>query len=575
MTMNEPAKPRWKKWVNALVLVLLLALTFAARCHNWSDVFHHRGVFFVDGDCYSRMTRAKMVSGGQWIIRHHDFENWPEGITPHTTALLDWMIVGLKPVMAVACKIGGARLADYRTQTLDLAGAFISPLLGVLTAAWLWWWAGRMRLPFRVAMLLMFALSPIAVHGTVLGRPDHQSLLMFLLAVAFGCELRLMRSDDDAKNVRRAWSITAGCAWGIALWVSLYEPLLMLAPVLLARVLRERVKILTSGRAEWFALLGCVALGFLMDGWRAEVPGPELRENFARWSAGIGELRHLNPTGALLWEWLGLLIVAAPVLLCLAGLRDHRAFAVLGGLALLLGLTVWQLRWGYFLLIAFAMALPWMLPAFRSTVTAWAAFAVGFVPTGMAWSRMLHPPEAVEEDRARKQLSQFRFRSIALKMSAGPSTGFIAPWWVSPQIAYWSGLPGVAGTSHQSLPGIVDTARFFLSTDDAKAAEILRRRKVGWVVADNNSSDVAHPDRLLAVTNSEIVLGVRAAEEPLALILADYPRRAPKFLSEIRPEELGLVIHLSPKDRDTTGNDGLKIYATQMHRLYRVLTEIP
>jgi hypothetical protein len=574
--MIEQPKPRWKKWADALVLTLLLALTFAARCHNYADVFHHRGVFFVDGDCYSRMTRAKMVSEGQWSIRHHDFENWPMGITPHTTALLDWMIVGLKPVMDMACKIGGARLADYRTQTLDLAGAFISPVLGVLTAAWLWWWAGRMRLPFRVAMMLMFALSPIAVHGTVLGRPDHQSLLMLLLAVAFGCELRIMCSEEDALNVRRAWSVAAGCAWGIALWVSLYEPLLLLAPVVLARLFREGKKIVArETRAEWFALLACVVLGFLADGWRVEVPGPDLRENFARWSTDIGELRHLDPAGPLLWEWLGLLILLAPVLLCLAGIQDRRAFAVLAGIALLLGLSVWQLRWGYFLLLAFAMALPWMLRAFRSNGIAWFAFAIGLWPLGKSWRQTLHPPEKFAEDQSWKRMSQARLRTIAVVMQSGPRAGFLAPWWMSPQIAYWSGQPGVAGTSHQSLPGIVDTARFYLSTDDAKAGEILQRRNVGWVVADDASFDIRERDRLLAITNSEIVLGVRAAEEPLALILAEHPRRAPKFLSEIGPEELGLVLHLSPKDRATTGNEGLKIYATQMHRLYRVLPVTP
>ena len=229
---------RWRKWLDGLVLIVLLALTFLARCHNREQVFHHGGVFFVDGDCYSRMTRAKMVADGQWIIRHHDFENWPAGITPHTTAPLDWLIVSLKPVVGFAISIFDPRAGSVlRNQSLDLAGALISPLLGVATALWLWWWAGRMHLPFRGAILLLFALSPILVHGTVLGRPDHQTLLIFLLAVALGCELRLLHSADDEMIVRRAWGITAGSAWGIALWVSLYEPLVLLLAVIAMRAL--------------------------------------------------------------------------------------------------------------------------------------------------------------------------------------------------------------------------------------------------------------------------------------------------------------------------------------------------
>ena len=577
MSMSEQSKLRWQRLARGFVLLLLLGLTFVARCHNRESVFHHGGVYFVDGDCYSRMTRAKMVSEGQWIIRHHDFENWPQGITPHTTAPLDWLIVGLKSVVDVVFKIAGPGFApDYRTQSLDVAGAIISPVFGALTAAWLWWWAGRMRVPFRAAMVLLFALSPIAVHGTVLGRPDHQSLLIFLLSVALGCELRLMRSADDPKKVRRAWSIATVCAWGIALWVSLYEPLMLLLPVSITHLVMERKKLLASRRAKKIVLLlSFLVIVFLVEGWRAKLPAPELRESLARWSEGIGELRHLNPTEALLWQWLGLLALLAPVLLCLEGREDRRGIALLAGIILLFGLTVWQLRWGYFLLLAFAMSVPWMLRAFRNKRTAWIAFAVGLLPIGMSWSRTLHPTEKAAMDQAWRHLSQARLRTIAAKMKSEPHTGFLAPWWMSPQLAYWSGQPGIAGSSHQSLPGTLDAARFYVSGDEAEAADILRKRQVGWVIADDASYDIAQSGRLLAVTNSELVLGVRAPEEPFAYILAEHPRQAPKFLHEIGPSELGLVIDIAPKDGRTVENQGMRIYATRMHRLYRVLPELP
>lgn len=466
------SKLRWRKWASLLGLFALLLLTFAVRCHNGGQVFHDGGVFFVDGDCYSRMTRAKMVTEGQWVIRHHDFENWPSGTTPHTTAPLDWMIAGLKPMMSVAMKIPDPRgLNPYSTQPLDLAGALISPLLGVMTAVWLWWWAGAMRLPFRGAMVLLFALSPIAVHGTVLGRPDHQSLLIFLLAVALGCELWLIRPEDDGKKSHRAWGIAAGSAWGLALWVSLYEPLLLFAPVVIARVLREKRRLLAWGsREEWFAMLGIFALGILVDGWRIALPDAGLRESFVRWSATIGELRPLNPTEPLLWQWLGLLVLATPVLLSLAGRRDRCAFVLLGGFVLLFALTVWQRRWGYFLLLIFAVSLPWQLRAFRNKGLAWIAFAISFWPIAKSWGpemreifdrgRDIGIFDRGREDRAWRRLAQTRLRAIALKMGEQPESAFIAPWWMSPQVAYWSGLRGVAGTSHQSLPGTLDSARF-------------------------------------------------------------------------------------------------------------------
>ena len=584
--MSASAKLQWKKWAGHLVLLLLLALTFGVRCHNRSQIFHDKGVYFIDGDCYSRMTRAKMVSEGQWIIRHHDFENWPIGITPHTTAPLDWMIAALKPAVDLAFKAGVVSNADtWRTQTLDVAGALISPLLGVLTAVWLWWWAGKMGLQFRSAMVLLFALSPIAVHGTVLGRPDHQSLLMFLLAVALGCELWLIRPEDDGKKSHRAWGITAGSAWGLALWVSLYEPLLLLAPVIVARLLRERKTLLAVGsREEWFAMVGFVLLGLLVDGWRIELPNAELRENFSRWSGTIGELRPMRPNDPLLWQWLGLLMLATPVLLCLAGRQDRCAFVLLGGFALLFALTMWQRRWGYFLLLIFAVSLPWQLRAFRSTGMTWLAFVISLWPVGKSWwpelAELLRGGnesvvlDRAKEDQAWRQLAQTRLRMIAMKMKDGPRGGFVAPWWFSPQVAYWSGQPGVAGTSHQSLPGMIDTARFFLSTDPEKAAEILHRRNVGWVIVDN-SADVEQRDRQLAVTNSETLLGVRAAEEPLAFTLADHPRQAPPFLREVKPMELGLVKQLTPSEEGNPQSHGIQIVATQMQRLYRVELEKP
>jgi hypothetical protein len=221
------------------------------------------------------------------------------------------------------------------------------------------------------------------------------------------------------------------------------------------------------------------------------------------------------------------------------------------------------------------MSMPWMLRAFRSTRVAWIAFAVGLLPIGMSWSRTLHPPAKIAEDMAWRQLSQARLRTIAATMKLGPRTGFLAPWWMSPQLAYWSGQPGIAGSSHQSLPGTIDAAHFYVSADVASAADILRKRQVGWVVADDASFDIEQRTRLLAVTNSELVLGVRAPEESLAFILAEHPRQAPSYLSEVRPDELGLVLDFAPKEGRTVENQGMRIYATRMHRLYRVLPETP
>jgi hypothetical protein len=86
-----------------------------------------------------------------------------------------------------------------------------------------------------------------------------------------------------------------------------------------------------------------------------------------------------------------------------------------------------------------------------------------------------------------------------------------------------SGQPFVGGTSHQSLPGSVDTARFFLSDDDNVAAAQLRLRQVKYVVTDD-------PERIIAT--SIALLGVPAPAEPLINRLA-RGRDVPVFLEPV------------------------------------------
>src|SRR5215216_2625957 len=120
----------------------------------------------ADGKCESPL-----------IVRHHAFENFPRGTSPHTTAPLDYLIFGLSLL-----------LKPFTKHALELAGALISPLLALLGALFLWWWSCRMKFEYRWVLLILYALSPILVHGIELGRPDHQSLAMLLVTIAICAE---------------------------------------------------------------------------------------------------------------------------------------------------------------------------------------------------------------------------------------------------------------------------------------------------------------------------------------------------------------------------------------------------
>ncbi|MEO7319193.1 MAG: hypothetical protein ABIZ56_09415, partial [Chthoniobacteraceae bacterium] len=281
-----------------LVIAAFCVLAFTVRCWNLRDIFDGGRIYFIDPDCYSRMTRAASIAeGGPLIIRHHNFENWPDGITPHTTAPLDWLIVGGKWIAEL-----GMRIADssgtsvLRGQTLDVSGALISPLLGALTCGWLaaWAWSTTRHstlVPRHAALAapFFFAISPIAVHGGALGRPDHQSLVILLLAIIIGAEVRLMQTvrewESHARPANRhiaKWSMIGGIAGGLAMWVSLYEPLILFAVIfaLIAAFDREQFRWRERWRG-WAVAVAIYAASLLIDGWRISLPAESVRTSFA------------------------------------------------------------------------------------------------------------------------------------------------------------------------------------------------------------------------------------------------------------------------------------------------------
>jgi hypothetical protein len=569
------SEPKYKRLLSHAALLLLLALTFCARMHNRQEVFHDDGrIYFIEGDCYSRMTRAKMVSEGQWVIRRHEFENAPIGTTPHTTAPMDWMIVALKGV----CELG-VRAADQqgtsalRSQTLDLAGALVSPLLAVTTAAWLWWWAGRMRLPYRAVMVLFFAISPILVHGTILGRPDHQSLLLLLIAVAVGAEFALAEFGMPARLARR-WAWAAGIAWGLALWVSLYEPLLFFAGAVGRHVLFHPGALTARAvRGRWLAMGGVFVVALLVDGWRVSLPDSAMRPYLLAWSRTIGELGHLIPTDKTLWRWTGLFTLSGLVLLWHAARWDKRSFSVLLLIAVMLSLTIWQLRWGYFLALAVAISIPWQLGALRNLWAGWLGAAAALAPIVLGWPAILHPTDKQREDREFARAAQDEWRRLAEFVRGPERMPFIAPWWVSPQLAYWSGQPGVAGTSHQSLPGIVETARFYTASA-GDGGKLLRERGVRIVFVDDSSRTRGNSGEFAAVGNSRRILGLdRLPPEPLGQLLAESPRQAPAYLRLVTPRERGLVVEVSHGTPEDPATPATEFYKPQYHQVFIVEPE--
>ena len=497
-------------------IALLSALILAARSANYQDVFVAGNVYFVDADCYARMTRAQMVREKPGlIIRHHAFENFPQGTTPHTTAPLDYLIVALS-----------LSLNPFTAHALDLAGAFVSPLHALFGGWFLWWWSRRMKFRYRWVMLILYAISPILVHGTELGRPDHQSLLILLMTIAICAQWS--SQTLRAANMAGAWWLMSAVAWAVAIWVSAYEPLVLFLMLTATALLMNRRAIFARDRrAGWILFAAIIAIAFATE--RRVLSFAILQSNghFKNWASTIGELAHVSPMNPVWLNWCGYLLVITPILIWMSvrmpkdgtqGLRVAPFCVLLIATYLL---TIWQARWGYFFVLIFALALLALLAPIKSSAAVWIAFVLSMFPILRDWDERLWPNEAQLAGRVERRIESAQIRDLALSLRSAEVHPFLAPWWLSPSIAYWSGQPGFAGSSHESLNGIEESARFLLSEDSQKGCEILEKRHMVWVLAYDS-------DRV--AQNSAAVLNQAVPLRPLCRVLYQMPSQAPPFL---------------------------------------------
>ncbi len=493
-----------RRFFFAIELILLSAIILVTRCANFRDVFVNEKIYFVDGDCYARMTRARICfeHPGR-IIRRHDFENFPEGTSPHTTAPLDYLIAAT-----------AASLSPFTNRALDLAGAIISPLIAIALGIFLCWWTRRIAMRFRFALLGLYAASPILAHGTALGRPDHQSLLIALIAVALCAEWMLWKSPA------RSWAIVCGASWALAIWVSLYEPLILFATATPIGVIgaawgRERRGIAAEKRTKWILFAAVIAVASIIERRLPAWPSRESIAGLQNWSRSIGELARVPLNSRAWFEWCGWLLALAPLLFW-PRRRGHNApWLIVALLPATFVLTMVHARWSYFFALVFALLVPEIVAVFRNRVVAWSLFLVALFPVLQAWDRRFSEPEMAA--RAESRVEKMELRAIASQINAP----FLAPWWFSPALSYWSRQPAVAGSSHESIDGIRDCAKFYAITEPDGATAICARRKVEWIVSYDAERVAENAARLL---DSPI------SPSALCYVLDRAPSRVPRFL---------------------------------------------
>ncbi len=254
---------------------------------------------------------------------------------------------------------------------------------------------------------------------------------------------------------------------------------------------------------------------------------PESSAIFKNWASTIGELAHVSPANPVWFRWCGYLVLLAPFLIWISvrarkdGAEGLHALAIYVLSIATYFLTIWQARWAYFFVLIFALALPELLAPIKSGTAVWIAFVLSMFPVLRDWDETLWPNETQLASHLEKQVESAQIREVALTLASSELQPFLAPWWLSPSIAYWSGQPGVAGSSHESLEGIEDSARFFLSDDQERARSILHNDNVAWVFAYDSQR---------VTQNSAAVLNEAVPTGPLCRVLDRTPSHAPPFL---------------------------------------------
>ena len=445
----------------------------AQQAPEWlqPDTTQHPSVlrpWMVEADCYSQMARVQRILQGDGLIqRHFKVENWPEGLVPSTTAPFDYAILLLY-----------APLKLLTAHPLDWAGALVSPVLWVaMVIFWMLFRSREFSLAGRAVLIAGSMALPTFLWATACGRPRHQSLILLLLAMGLTAEYERW---NMAAAPRRAWSIFAGLAWGLACWTSLFEPTLVFLLLVVFNLLARRRESLAMMITFGFIML----LALLLEGFHVYIPAAEYRGALVNWLGTIAEMRGIN-LGPSAWapnagRALSLLLV--PVVAWLLWHREYvnRTDRFLVILTFVLALiAVMQMRWAnyaglgeLFLIARFYQTAPWRWP----NLAVLALFLLGLLNvdyTNVKAARSMVP-------------NQPSLQLLEISRSIDERGGIMAPWWLSPGLLYFSGHPIVAGSSHCGISGIVASARFYTATSWTEAEKILRQRQVRWIVVSDD-----------------------------------------------------------------------------------------
>jgi hypothetical protein len=234
--------------------------------------------YFPDTDDYMRLCRVRMIlEGNATVVRHIADLNPPEGMTPHWTCPMDFLILGATRICG-AFAGGAAALEPAAAWTpAVLGGVYLALVMGLMRRSLGWGPA--------LAGGLIVAVSR-GYHATFqIGHPDHHCLIELFQWVALaGLWPKRDGSNPQmagAMESTRPGAIISGVAAGLAIWVAAQAMLVwgaLLAGLTFAtyHAAMERRAIWAARRRTWcFSVLAVVVVAWLIEQW-PEPARPEM-----------------------------------------------------------------------------------------------------------------------------------------------------------------------------------------------------------------------------------------------------------------------------------------------------------
>lgn len=454
------------RWLIGAIVVISLGVgmwlrgVYDPEWYRPSRDTHELRPWMVEADCYHRMYRVKRILEGKGLIqRFHPHENWPDGLIPSTTAPLDYCILALYfPIKLFGIK-----------YPLDWAGVLISPLIWVALA--LFWglcplkhWSGIARM----ILVVSTAVLPGEIWATAFGRPDHQSLIFALFGFLFTAEYERWGREGRARDW---WNIAAGIGWGVVIWTSLFEPL-----VLVLFLISFNVAVRWNENARFLIAMGTVLLvAMALEGVHVFVPPKADVPFLENWGRTIGELQPLS-TYTFLTEF-SLFVLLLPVVAILVlrnKKREKTDYLIVCLTFFLVSCSLMQLRWLYYGTLAeLLLTARWLTiegTVFRRIGLSLFIACLGF----STWQGFQTGSQQLENQPSPEE-------ALIAQSIDGPG-GVLAPWWLSGGIGYFSDQPIVTGSSHCGIEGNMFGALFYATNDWRAAEAVLIKRKIRWIV---------------------------------------------------------------------------------------------